>query len=75
MPKGLALLESNGLHEVGPISIMLTTEEAITNGLVPKCKGEKFVSNEPLFFKVHSHLMFKSASSENLGGILGGTQC
>ncbi len=25
--------------------------------------------------KVHSHLMFKLVLSEDLGGILGGTQC
>jgi len=29
----------------------------------------------PFFFKVHSHLMFKFMLSENLGGILGCTQC
>jgi hypothetical protein len=28
-----------------------------------------------IFLKVHSHLMFKFVLSENLGGILGGTQC
>jgi hypothetical protein len=39
MPKAVALLKYNGLHEVGPISIMLTTE-GITQGLVPKCEGK-----------------------------------
>jgi hypothetical protein len=32
-------------------------------------------STVDILIMVHSHLMFKSVLNENLGGILGGTQC
>jgi hypothetical protein len=50
--------------------------------IIPPRKDEKYYTyslksgkNLLKYVMVHSHLMFKSVLNENLGGILGGTQC